>query len=76
MLVHPRHAQIQEHHVGQPDPAHVERLHAVFRFGNLEFHPFQDAARDLANDAGIIDHETGLHRFSPASSLCRPWSGT
>jgi hypothetical protein len=59
--VHSRHVQIEKHHVGKAAPAHVEGLLAVFRLGNLELHPFQDAARHLANDAGVIDHETGFH---------------
>jgi len=65
--IHLRHVQIEKHHVGKVDPTHVESLGAVFRLGNLELHPFQNAARDLANDAGVVDQETGFHRHSAFS---------
>jgi hypothetical protein len=42
-------------------PASVQSLLAVGGFGNREAVVLQDAARDLAHDAAVIDNQTGFH---------------
>ena len=42
----------------------LERLLAVLGLGDLEVEAFQDAPRDLADDAEIVDDQAGLHDTS------------
>jgi hypothetical protein len=42
-----------------------QRLDAVFRFNDLKAQRFDNSARDLANDAGIVNHQAGLHFALP-----------
>ena len=41
--------------------AGLERLLTVLSFEDLEVEAFQDPARNLADDAGIINDETSSH---------------
>ena len=52
-----------------------KRLHAVGGFADLIADLFQDAARNLADYAAIIDDKTGLHRTDtpPAPFVRPPW---
>ena len=63
--VHDRHVPVEEHGVGHRFRAEVERLLAVLGLGDPEVEPFEDAARDLADHAGVVDDETVLHGAYP-----------
>ena len=52
---------------GNCSPAGLERLLAVLGFDDLEFEPFENAPRHLADDAGVVNDQTGFHR---TASFC------
>src|SRR5205085_97703 len=67
--VHGRHTPVEQDGVWHDRLAPGHRLHAVGRLGDLEAEVLQDAARDLADHAAVVDDETGLHGRVHAASL-------
>src|SRR2546423_6139034 len=57
-----RHVPIEKHRVGHVAVAGFKRLLAALALRNLEFESFENSPRHLADDAGIINDQTGLHR--------------
>ena len=67
--VHHRHVPVQQDAVGHAGAAGIQRLLAIAGLGDGEAVRFQDAARDLAHDAAVIDDEAGArHRAAPQAA--------
>src|SRR5205085_2485245 len=61
VAVHHRHVPVEQYRVGQCDAALLERLLSVLGLDDLEIETFENSPRHLADDARIVDHQTGLH---------------
>src|SRR3954462_5687337 len=61
VAVHHRHVPVEQDRVGQAALAGLQRLLTVLGFEDLEVEALQDPARNLADDAGIINDETSSH---------------
>src|ERR1700693_52790 len=68
VAVHLRHVPVEQDRIGQMAPAGVERLLAGFGFHDLEFESFENSPRHLADDARVVNDQTGFHR-TPSLSL-------
>ena len=55
--VHPRHVPIQQDDFGHRGSAPGESLHAIRRLSDLEADILEDAARDLADHATVVNDE-------------------
>src|SRR4051812_50166721 len=62
VAIHHRHIPVEQHGVGQCTTALFECLLAVFSLDNLEIETFENPPRNLADDARVVDYETGFHR--------------
>src|SRR5262245_48445117 len=63
VAVHLRHVPVEQHRIRHLGAADFERPLAVLGLGNLEIEPFENSPCHLANDARIVNDQTGLHRF-------------
>ena len=61
VAVHLRHVPVEQDRLRQLAPAGVERLLAVLGLHDLEFEPFENSPRHLADDAGVVNDQTGFH---------------
>src|SRR4051794_14014157 len=69
--VHHRHVPIEEDRIRHGILADGEGLLAILGLGNGEVHSLQDAAGDLADDAGVVDDETMFHLCLPLCHAAR-----
>jgi len=63
--VHHRHMPVDQNHVRHRAAADGQRFAAVLRLADGEVEILEDAARHLADDAGVIDDEAMLHPALP-----------
>src|SRR5450631_4226581 len=68
VAVHLRHVPVEQDRLGELALADIERLFAVLGFQDLEFEPFENSPRHLANKAGVVHDQTSFHR-KPSSCL-------
>ena len=61
IAVHHGHVPVEQHRFRHGPFADDQGVHTVFGLDDLKIESFQNTARDLSHDAGIIDNETGLH---------------
>ena len=62
VAVHLRHVPVEQDRVRQALLAGFQRLLAVLGLDDLEIKAFENSPRHLADDAGIINDQTGFHR--------------
>src|SRR5450631_932600 len=72
VAVHLRHVPVEQDRIGQMAPAGVQRLLAVFGFHDLEFESFENSPRHLADDARVVNDQTGFHRTPSLFSFNGP----
>src|SRR6478609_5893904 len=61
VAVHLRHIPVEQDRLRQLLFAGIERLLAVLGLHDLEFESFENSPRHLADDAGVVDDQTGFH---------------
>src|ERR1044072_63146 len=72
VAVHHRHVPVEQDGVGHCAAALLQRLLPVLSFRDLEVETFKNAPRHLADDARVVDHQTGLHGLTTLlHSACR-----
>src|SRR5579862_6671592 len=74
IAVHFRHVPVEQDGIGQLPLAGFDGFLAVLGFRDLEIETFEDPSRHLADDARVVDNQTGLHnvltpRFAGAPAL-------
>src|SRR4051812_36886453 len=61
IAVHLRHVPVEQHGFWHLRAADFERLLAVLSLDDLKLQPFEDAPGHFADDARVINDQTGLH---------------
>src|SRR5664279_2531150 len=72
VAVHFRHVPVEQDRIGQLALAGFQRLLAVFGFHDLEFEPFKNSPRHLADDTRVVNNQTGFHRTPSLFSFNGP----